>query len=147
MKGFVRRRGARRPRRAGFTLLEVMIAMTVLAVGLLALAALQLHAMRGGAQGRHSTRAAAVARDQMEAFQRMAWVGMGPTAGWLAGPNVTTTVQGPGGPRVEETYGLDWRITDVVPGFTRAVDVRVTWTEDDSGNAKRLLLSSIRYNW
>ena len=145
--GIVRRRGRRRPAAPGFTLLEVMIAMTILAVGLLALAAMQLHAMRGGAQGRHSTRAAAVARDQMETFQRMPWAGMGPTAGWLAGPNVTTTVQSPTGPRVEETYGLAWRITDVVPGFTRAVDVRVTWTEDDSGNAKQMLLSSIRYNW
>ena len=45
----------------GFTLIEAMIAMSILAFGLLALAAMQLHAMKGGASGRNTSEAADIA--------------------------------------------------------------------------------------
>ncbi len=45
----------------GFTILEVMIVIGVLSFGLLSLSAMQIHAMKGGNQGRHATRAAALA--------------------------------------------------------------------------------------
>ena len=144
-------RAARRSAR-GFTLIEVMISSTVLAVGLLALAAMQLHAMRGGSQGRHTTAAATIARDQLERFQRMAWTAMPQTVGWVNGAPVTTVVQANPANRVEETYQIQWRITDSVANWTRNVDVRVTWTEvagsrGTTGANKNLVLSSTRFNW
>ena len=55
------------------TLLEVMIALAVLAMGLLAMLAMQISAMRGGKYGRHTTEAAQLARDQMEYLHRLDW--------------------------------------------------------------------------
>ena len=56
---------------AGFSLIEVTIALGVLAVGLMAMLALQLHALRGGSLGRHASAAAMIARDQLELVQRL----------------------------------------------------------------------------
>lgn len=52
--------------RAGFTLVEVLIAMVVLAVGLLALAQLQVAAINGLAYSRHFSVATQLAEGQME---------------------------------------------------------------------------------
>src|SRR5208337_3462303 len=60
----------------GCTLIEVVISTTILAVGLLALAAMQFSAMRGGTQGRHTTAADAAARSQLEQFDRMPWTSL-----------------------------------------------------------------------
>lgn len=57
----------RRPRApAGFTLLEVMIALAILAVGLLAIARMQMTAIQGNADARDVTRATKWARDKIE---------------------------------------------------------------------------------
>ncbi len=133
--------------RGGFTLIEVTIALTVLAIGMLALALMQIHAMQQGNQGRHTTRAAVVARDQLERFQRMGWGDIAVTGGWTAPTPVTTVVQATPANRVEQTYNVSWRITDLTAGRTRAIDVRVAWTEKERTAPKTLTLSSVRYNW
>jgi prepilin-type N-terminal cleavage/methylation domain-containing protein len=58
-------------RAGGFTLLEVMITLGVLAAGLLAMLTLQVRALGEGSRGRHTTAAAMIARDQVELIQRM----------------------------------------------------------------------------
>lgn len=133
-------------RRDGFTLVEVLVATTILAIGLLSLALMQLHALKGGSTGRHTTTAAVVARDQLEQLQRASWTAIPATAGWVALPNVTTTVANGAVTSTEETYRLEYRVTNVTTSWTRALDVRVTWDEQDRQN-KRLVLSSYRYNW
>ena len=52
----------------GFTLIEVLIAISVLSIGLLALGALQLHGIRGNALGQKRSLAVALAEDRIEAF-------------------------------------------------------------------------------
>ncbi len=56
----------KRPARDGFTLIEVMISLVVLAFGLLALAQLQIAAVKGLAQSRHLTVATQLAEDEIE---------------------------------------------------------------------------------
>jgi type IV pilus assembly protein PilV len=141
--------GERRPRarRGAFTLLEVSIALGVFALGMLGLAAMQLHAMRSGSSGRHATQAAAIAQSQMEQLQRLRWTDadLADTAGAFTAPITrTNTVQGDPD-QVEKTYAIDWRIADVEPGWTRAIDVRVTWDEENRPN-RTMVLSSLRYN-
>lgn len=130
--------------RAAFTLLEVMIAMAILAIGLLQVAAMQLQAMGAGRSGRHTSAADHIAQAQMEQLQRTRWTNLAVTA-WTAGTVVNTNVQGPNGTLVEQAYTVSWRITDVVATMTRSVDVRVTWNEPNRPN-RTLVVSSIRYN-
>ena len=48
------------------SLIEVTVALMVLSFGLLTVALMQIHAMRGTSQGRHLTAASMIAREQIE---------------------------------------------------------------------------------
>jgi prepilin-type N-terminal cleavage/methylation domain-containing protein len=126
--------------RAGLTLIEVMIALTILAVGLLTLATMQLEALRGGRKNASDTFATTLAQDKMEELQRMSWGsgGLEPTGNWVAPQAKTHPVNG-------QTYLVDWRVTDLVTDWTRSIDVRVRWDDPKRPNRIRIL-SSIRYN-
>ena len=58
--------------------------MSLLAVALLSLSAMQLLAREFGNRGRHMTRAAAIAQTQMEQMQRDTWTNLAPTTPVLA---------------------------------------------------------------
>lgn len=136
--------GKRTSTRSGFTLLEVLLAMSILAFGLLGLAAMQLHAMKGRASGRHTTFAATVAQTHMDELQRRRWTTVTDTGGaWVS--QARNEIVQDGADQVEQAYTLNWRITDEVANVTRLLDVRVTW--DEPGRANRAYaLSSIRFN-
>ena len=141
---------SRDPRSAnllGFTIIEVMIVIGMLAFGLLALSSMQLHAMRGGNQGRHATRAAALAESEMEFLQYASWTSgaIDPTTGWTTPDPRNTDVQVDGGSSSEQEYALSYRVTDLEPTFTRAIDIEVSWIEP-GGKNRSIILSSIRFN-
>ena len=132
--------------RGGFTLLEVLLALSILAFGLLGLAAMQLYAMQGRSSGRHSTFAATLAQTQMDELQRRNWTTVTDTGGaWVSQIRNNTVQEDNSTSQVEQAYTLSWRITDDVAGVTRLLDVRVTWTEEDGDN-RAYSISSIRYN-
>lgn len=128
----------------GFTLLELMIAISIFGVGMLSLNAMLLHAMWGSGSGRHTTQASAIAETRMEQLNRLPWTSLAPTAGWSAAVQVHNTVQSDASFN-EETYAVDWRITDLVVGWTRTLDVRVSWNEPGRGN-RDVVFTSIRFN-
>jgi Tfp pilus assembly protein PilV len=144
----LRRAGTNTPRRpkrriAGLTLVEVMMALAILSLGMIAMLGMQVQAMRGGKQGRHTTRAAQIARDRMEFFHRIQWTDpdLADTTGWLiAGDIVNDQVETLGGGtfRTEQAYTVDWEIQDLAADL-KQIDVRVTWREptDPSGRAPR----------
>lgn len=114
---------ARRARsEAGFTLIEVMVALGILAAGLLTVAAAQLYAMQGGSSGRHSSDAATIAHSWVENLQRMSFddAALAQTNGLWTDPVEE--------PMVEMTYRRQYRVRDV-DDTLKAVDVRVTWDE------------------
>lgn len=133
-------------RRAGFSLIELSIALTVLAFGLLIISGAQIKAMQGGQRGRHLTTAIAVATSQMEQLTRQRWdsAALQPT-NWTAGVAVNNTVQGPVD-LVEQQYTVQWRIANVVAGATRSIDVRVAWVEPDN-RARNYVISGQRFNF
>lgn len=134
-----------RRRHGGFTLIEVFVALTLLGIGLLSLAALQITALDYGSRGRHMTQAAAIAENYIEQLQRRRWTNLAPTGGWTAPVVENNNIQA-GGTVVEQSYNVSWRIADLVVGQTRTIDVRVQWDEEGRPN-RRYGLSSIRFNY
>jgi type IV pilus modification protein PilV len=133
------------PRRDGFTLIEVLVAFTILAVGLLALAAMQLHALSFGRSGRHTSDAALVAYNEMERLQRLPWAhaDLNPAGAWVAAPDVNVDVDSAVGVQTEQTYALRRRVTNLIPNRTRSVDVQVQWAEPDRPNRSFTLTSVV----
>lgn len=138
----------RRSRRAGldrgFSLIEVMIAFTILGVGLLAVAGAQVKSIQGSQNGRHLTQGALVAQTQIEQLVRSSWTSLIP-AGWTAPIAINTQVDDGNGGATEQTYNVSWQFVDLTPSETRSIDVRVTWTESNGSN-RSLATSTIRFN-
>jgi len=143
--------------RSGFSLLEVVIAMGILAFGLLTLALMQVHALTQGAAGRHTGDAASVARTYVEQVQRIPWTVLTTASGggwqnpsWAAAPATwnTTVAQPAGGTANEHAYDVQWRVTPVA-GTTCLLDVevRVSWDEQKRNTPKQAVLATRRYNW
>ncbi len=57
----------------GFTLIETMLAIAIMAIGLLALASLQVTAINGNAQSKKRTLALALAEDKIETYRHTAY--------------------------------------------------------------------------
>jgi prepilin-type N-terminal cleavage/methylation domain-containing protein len=97
--------------RAGFTLVEVLIAMVVLAVGLLALESLAIGASRRIASANRMTEYTLIASQQLETTQQRVRQNLNPQSGTQVlanGTLVSTTVTQAGG------TGTLWRITVTV---------------------------------
>lgn len=146
-------------RAAGFSLIEVMIALGVLALGLLTLAVMQIEALSQGSAGRHTSDAAAVGRSHLEQVMRLPWTeldaaeaaGTWTTPAWAgAAASVDTRVDMPAGlgTAVEHSYDVQWRVTDVAGNAClRDVELRVLWAEEHFPSGKTLDLATRRYNW
>jgi prepilin-type N-terminal cleavage/methylation domain-containing protein len=139
-------------RSEGFTLIEVVVAMGILATGWLAVSAAQLYAMRGGRSGRHTTDAAEIAQAQIENFQRMTFLDsdLDPTGGFTAPLTVPVNVETASGvPALEQNYVLSWRITNgpLVSGrvFLKTIDVRVDWYEPNR-RGRSYTITTMRHN-
>jgi len=65
--------GSDRRRNEGFSLVEVLVALGILAVGLLALALFQITAIQGNASASRSTVATQLAQDRLERFRHVTW--------------------------------------------------------------------------
>lgn len=123
------------------TLVEVLLTMLILAGGLLSMASVQLQSMQGGQYGRHLSQATSLAASQLEQLQMTTWLNI-PVTGWTA-PVAANAVQGRAD--ADQPYAISWRISTLTPNVTRAIDVRVTWTEANGRN-RAVTLSSIRHN-
>ena len=147
-----------KPRRAlrsgGFSLLEVVFAMGVLAFGLLTLALMQLYSLNQSSMGRHTGDAAAIGRSYLEQVHRLPWNALSSESGggwtapaWNAAPSTHKRVAGPHGVSTEQVYAVDWRVS-AVAGTACLLDVelRVNWQEESVGNTKNLMLATRRYN-
>jgi type IV pilus assembly protein PilV len=112
----------------GFTLLEVMIALVILAVGLLGLAALQLTAVKSNAFSGEMTYATMKAQQYAEVFKSL--------------PFTDTDLDSTGNPHtaIESSKGVQytvtWNVTDNVPATDmKSINITVEWTSLRQGKA------------
>ncbi len=114
----------------GFTLLEVLLASVILAVGLLGVAALQLTAINGNSYAMKVSEATRLASDRIEILQNMADSGL-----------PLTDENG-----VQEAIDGMTRTTAIVsgPGGTQQITVTVTWTDDtETGQSHSIRLRTL----
>ena len=105
----------------GFTLLEVIIAVTILTVGLLGMAALQATAIRGNAFGIRNSEAVALIEDKIEEYKNTPYAS-------IAEGTVTETGVG--------SFGMFTRkstIQEHVPVTdTKTISVEISWSDPGS---------------
>ncbi len=104
-----------RGRREGFTLLETMIALGILSVGVLAVAASMLTALKYATTAKNATQAMYLAEEQMEIFRLMLpadVLAMVPDDGWA---NDGSNPIDPGADDDTTTFNRRWRIQDDTP--------------------------------
>ena len=101
----------------GFTILEVFIAISVLAIGILAVASMQVSAMWGNNFAARQTEGTTIALDRMEKLMSLSY-----QAADLSSGNHTD-------PDPPSGYSVVWNVEDDTPlNDTKQVIVRVKWT-------------------
>ena len=122
----------------GFTLLEVMIAIAILNFGILAVASMQIAAIKGNSIASRLTEGTSWAQDKMEELLSLPHTD----------PNLSNGSHGPETARSGiNIYAVNWSVTEDVNAadpLTRAklITVIVTWQE--KGVGKSTLLHCIR---
>ena len=125
----------------GFTLIEVMIALTIMSVGVLSIGLAQLSALKLSTMSGRLSQAMYLAEEQMEIFRSMPW---GPTF-TTAAVNVPdpqgliTPVQGD-----SAQFNRSWTITPNAPphGLT-GITVTVVWA-NSNGARQTVALQGLR---
>ncbi len=101
----------------GFTLLEVLVSISILAIGILAVGSMQVMSIKGNARASQVTEASVLARDRMETLMAMAYT---------ANDLIEGTHEGDSPP-----YTIGWEITNgcatgcVTPKDTKLIEVTV----------------------
>ena len=112
----------------GFTLIEVLVAMAIFSIGILAVASMQLAGTKGSSSARFSTEAAVLAQSRMESLMALEYDP--PPA--VPVPDFT---QGLHGPFPNSKYTVEWFVdvgtlnTIALPADCLGITVIVRWKQ------------------
>ena len=114
----------KRSNEAGFTMIEVMVAMLITAIALIGILALFMTQTKASGFSRHSTEATALCQDKLEQLRTMTAASIGTT-----GSQTNIDSNGSNG----GVYSRSWTWTN----YTSYVDLLCTasWTEDEGGGS------------
>ena len=118
-------------RQSGFTLIEVMIAVVILAAGILALATMQIVSIRSNAFSTEMTYATMLAQSEFEEFRNMAYDDITPTGGTPDSKVIPASETSKGIP-----YTVQWTVTNNTPITNmKTIDLDVLWQGAPAGSA------------
>jgi len=139
-------------RKEGFSLVEVLVALAILAVGLLALAVLQVTAIKGNAVANKWTIATEQAQDRLERFRHVAWdnIASSSSSGFNTGTMTPQYVNLPGAAGDNTTvrgtlYYRVWYVSSNVTNTLKTVTVWCCW-QDEKGSWHNVMLVTQRSN-
>jgi Tfp pilus assembly protein PilV len=140
---FARREDHRR--RSGVSLMEVTIALTILAFGLLAGASAQLSAMKLSSESRLRMEAQYLAQQQMEILQSMTTAGIAAFPDGVAFADPNNPIDPDAGDNLQRQYTRTWTVTRDSPvnGVFRIL-VQVSWASANTGNVRSVNLESLK---
>jgi type IV pilus modification protein PilV len=132
---------------AGFTLIEVLIALMVFSIGILGISLMQLQAIRGNSVANHLTEATVFGSDQIE--QMLSWdydddnLKSNNNYTYTL-PDGTTTITADGHQADSDNFcEAYWQITDNTPVTgSKTIDVTVFWNQ--KGALKSFSLSVVK---
>ena len=116
----------------GFSLIEMLIAMSVLAFGMLAAASMQYSTVRNNTTGNTSTQANSLAKAQLEMLKNQDIASTALGVGDYVDPTPVDANGNPGG-----IYNRSWRI-DPLGTSARRIRVTVVWTK--FGSTRRVIV-------
>ena len=113
----------------GFSLLEVLVALIILSVSLLALAGLMVTTTKNNSFGNHMTEAATLAQDKLEQLRAVRWEAIPEGASTDPAPQIGST---------GISYVRNWTV--VANGVLKTITITVSW-QDKSNHS--ITLTSI----
>ena len=135
----------------GFTLIEVLIGITVFAIGILALTIMQVGAVKGNSSAGDLTEASTIGQDRLEALMTLDYLdpALNDTDGdGTAGLNHATAATADSNDTYTGTtniqYNIFWNIAVDPPTFTdtKAIRVFVIWNEN--GRLRTVTFDSLK---
>jgi type IV pilus assembly protein PilV len=118
----------------GFSLIEMLIAMSVLAFGMLAAASMQYSTVRNNTTGNTATQANSLAKAQLEMLKNQDIASTALAVGDYVDPTPVDANGNPGG-----IYNRSWRI-DPLGTSARRIRVTVEWTK--FGRSRQVIVRS-----
>jgi Tfp pilus assembly protein PilV len=131
-------------RTRGTTLVEALVALVVLAFGILAVARVQAHLRLHADVARQRFEAVRLAQEDLELLRAFAVVpaASGPLRSWDGITNAATALDGASGAARNTTFQLDRTVRVLTAGPAKQATVSIAWT-DRMGGTQRVLLDSM----
>jgi len=137
----------------GFTLIEILIAITIFSIGILAVAVMQVSSIKGNSFANGLTEAVTLAQDKMEELMSLDYgdndlldVDLNGAAGLAETVNADDSINADGsnpGQGTNARYDVFWNIADNTPfAHTKTISVITTWTEE--GRERRVTLNWVK---
>jgi len=102
----------------GFSLIEVLVALIILSVSLLALAGLMVTTTKNNSFGSHMTEAATLAQDKLEQLRAVRWEAIPEGASTDPAPQIGST---------GISYVRNWTV--VANGVLKTITIMVSWQD------------------
>ncbi len=127
----------------GFTLIEVLLAMAIFTIGILAIGSLQLATIKGDSTARFSTEAAVLAQDSLE---RLIAQRLDPGAALLPAEFRSDLNNDPSRAFEDSTgkYTVDWIVSPLHNPINNAVTIDMTVTWFERGNTRRITYNYVK---